>query len=200
MSNRELPEVEALFECIRTLETNAIDFEAVVVRSVAMTYASKTDFLSGEGAAKYGGRWNRPGIRVIDASLDVITATHEAYENLISFGFSLSSIKPRVIAGAAVKLQRIVDLTDPRARRRIGFSLTELVEEDWFAIQKAGEESWTQAIGRGVREAGFEAMVVPSARRKSGKNIVIFSDKLLPGSSLKVLGANDLPSHPKKPT
>jgi hypothetical protein len=74
--------------------------------------------------------------------------------------------------------------------------LVELLEEDWKGIQAAGEESWTQVIGRGSREAGFEAILVPSARHARGKNIVIFTDRLAAGSRVTLLTARDLPPHP----
>jgi hypothetical protein len=57
-------------------------------------------------------------------------------------------------------------------------------------------ESWTQAIGRGSRQAGFEAILVPSARHRGGRNIVIFPDRLAAGSSLELLAPGDLPPHP----
>jgi RES domain-containing protein len=87
-------------------------------------------------------------------------------------------------------------LTDSAIRRKIGFTLTELLDEDWEAIQASGDESWTQAIGRGCREAGFEGILVPSARHRSGKNIVIFPERLATGSTLEPLSPRDLPPHP----
>jgi RES domain-containing protein len=94
------------------------------------------------------------------------------------------------------KLGRVLDLTDSAIRRKIGFTLTELLDEDWEAIQARGEEAWTQAIGRGCRQAGFEAILVPSARHRGGRNIVIFPDRLAAGSSLQLLAPGDLPPHP----
>jgi RES domain-containing protein len=128
--------------------------------------------------------------------LDVITATHEAYYNFVDYGFSLSAIRPRVLAGATAKLQAVFDLTDPDIRQSIGFSFQELVGEDWRAIQDDGEESWTQAIGRGARTAGFEALLVPSARCNDGRNMVVFPNRLLAGSTLLIQSPEELPPHP----
>lgn len=80
----------------------------------------------------------------------MITATHEAYQNFVASGFPLTTIEPRVTAGAKVSLPKVLDLTDPKVRARIGFTLAELVNEDWKSIQASGEESWTQAIGGGA--------------------------------------------------
>src|SRR5262249_12097678 len=155
------------------------------------------EFLSGEGAARYGGRWNRIGIRAVYASLDLQTAIKEAFQNFSDHGFKIEDIKPRVIAGVRVSLQALLDLTNHRVRRRIGFTFNELVNEDWRAIQDAGEESWTQAIGRGCRQAGFEGLIAPSSQaRPSGRNLVYFPDRLRPQSRISVIDERDLPPHP----
>ncbi|PQO47676.1 RES family NAD+ phosphorylase [Blastopirellula marina] len=100
------------------------------------------------------------------------------------------------MAGIRVSLQVVCDFTLRSIRRKIGFSRQELLEEDWHALQRQGEESWTQAIGRGCRTAGFEAIKVPSARHAGGVNFVVFPECLQAGSSLKPLAADDLPPHP----
>jgi RES domain-containing protein len=124
------PEVIELFEAIAERYANAGGFNGIIVRSVATKYANKNDFFSGEGAAKSGGRWNQPGISVIYASLDPVTTTHEAYQNIDAFGFPITAIQPRVIAGAKATFGKVLDLTDAKVRATIGFSLKELVEED----------------------------------------------------------------------
>lgn len=187
------PEVLELFERIAHLFPLANGFEGTIVRSVATKYAKEEYFFSGAGAAKCGGRWNRVGLQAIYASLDIVTATYEANQNVISFGFPLTAIQPRVTAGANVSLKKVLELTDVKVRSKIGFSFSELIGEDWRGIQAAGDESWTQAIGRGCLLAGFEAIIVPSARHKVGKNIVIFPENLARMSEIKILFADQLP-------
>ncbi|MEZ6094372.1 MAG: RES family NAD+ phosphorylase [Pirellulaceae bacterium] len=167
------------------------------MRSVSTRYANESDFLSGKGAAKYGGRWNKPGIVAIYGSTDVLTATLEAYQQFVAFGFSLSAIKPRVMAGIHVHVQFVLDLSKATNRRKIGFNRNELLTEDWQAIQSTGVESWTQAIGRGAMQAGFEGLLVPSAQNRNGTNLVVFPGKLRETSSLKVLAKSELPPHPR---
>jgi RES domain-containing protein len=123
---------------------------------------------------------------------------NEAYQNILHHGFPASSIRPRVFAGARVRLRAVLDLTDASIRRRLGFTLAELLDEDWQGIQDEGDESWTQAIGRGVYVAGFEGLLAPSARdRPNGENIVVFPDNLRPGSRIEILGEDELPPHPR---
>lgn len=195
MSSKDPPEVIELFEAIESLLPKAIELEGVIVRSAGTKYANEDDFLSGEGAGRFGGRWNPIGLKAIYGSTDIITATIEANQNFIDAGFSLSSLRPRVTAGAHVTVERLLDLTDVSVRRKLGFSKTELMEEDWMAIQRGGEESWTQAIGRGCFEMGFEGLIAHSARNPDGKNVVLFPE-LITAGKIVILGQDELPPHP----
>lgn len=195
MSN-ESPDVQKLFDLIAKCLPLAVEFDGAAFRSASVKYANEEDLISGEGAGYYGGRWNPPKIKAIYASLDIITATKEAYQEFTKYGFNAEFIKPRVMAGARIKAHRLLNLTDARVRRKIGFRLDELIQEDWHAIQYAGEESWTQAIGRGCREGGFEGLIVPSTRNRHGKNIVIFPDRLRVDSSVDIMAKDELPPHP----
>lgn len=186
MTIDELPEVVGLFDVIAKLFPTAGGFEGVIVGNVAMKYATKNEFFSGAGAAKSGGRWNRVGMEAVYASLDVTTATQEAYQDFVYRGFPMTAIAPRVTAGAKV----VLDLTDAKLRKSIGFTLRDLVEEDWEALQKMGEESWTQAIGRGGYVAEFQGLIVPSARNPGGKNIVIFPTRLAKAGKIVPLGVD----------
>ena len=106
--------------------------------------------------------------------------------------FPMTKIEPRVMAGATANFDKVLDLTDAKVQTKIGFTSKELVDEDWETIQASGEESWTQAIGRGCLSAGFEAILVPSARNAKGKNIVIFTANLK-GGGIRILTPDKLP-------
>ncbi len=196
---KEAPEVQRLFDRIKDCLTKAAEFNDVIYRSCGVKYANERDFISGAGAAYVEGRWNPRGIRAVYGSLDLITATKESYQNLAEAGFRSKNIRPRVMAGATIKARLLLDLTDSKIRRKLGFGLDDLLDEDWQGIQDGGEESWTQAIGRGCRDVGFEGLIAPSARnRPQGKNLVVFPDKLAKGSTCKVIAKEDLPPHPSK--
>ena len=195
----ELPEVQELFDQIAQCLANSVEFSGPVFRSAGVKYANEDDFLSGEGAAHNGGRWNPRKIKAIYASVNPVTATRESYQQFAKFGFKDEFIKPRVMAGANVELNRLLDLTDRKIRSKIGFRLDELLREDWHSIQLAGEESWTQAIGRGAHNLGFEGLIAPSAQdRPDGKNIIIFPEKLEKDSKVTLIAKNELPPHPSK--
>ena len=198
MNSQETPEVLELFARIKNCVPDVVAFAGVVFRSVSLRFANEEDILSGNGAAIYGGRWSPRRLVAVYLSLDVTTATLESYRNLLEAGFRPEDFRPRLLIGARVKFCRLLDLTGAATRRRIGFTLGELIEEDWLAIQRGGEESWTQAIGRGCRAVGFEGLIAPSARnRPRGKNLVYFPDRLDPTSRVELLGREDLPPAPQ---
>jgi RES domain-containing protein len=200
MTRREPePGVQELFDAIMACLPEAVVLDQVIYRSASVRFANSVDFLLGEGAAAYGGRWNRRGIEAVYASLSIQTAVDEAYQNILRFGFAASSIRPRVLAGADAHLQSLLDLTDANIRRRLGFTLADLLDEDWRGIQDEGDESWTQAIGRGAFAAGFEGLLAPSAQdRPRGRTIVVFPANLRVGSTINILGEDELPPHPDR--
>ncbi len=168
----------------------------LIVRSAGVKYANEQDFISGEGAAINGGRWNPIGLKAIYGSLHPVTAVRESYKEFDDYGFG-GSMQPRVFAGATVRVSQLLDLCNVGIRRRIGFTLTELLDEDWEAIQDTGEESWTQAIARGAAGCGFEGLRAPSARdRRNDVNIVVFPDYFRTGSTAILVNRSQLPPHP----
>ena len=132
----------------------------------------------------------------IYASLDPVTAVKESYQDFLEYGFAGATIRPRVFVGLKVDLKCVLDLTQPRIRRALGYTISDLVTEDWRAIQAAGEESWTQAIGRGAVAARFEALLAPSARNRTGKILVAFPSNLRTAHAVRVMAADELPRHP----
>jgi RES domain-containing protein len=81
------PEVLELFNVIAAQCPAASGLNAKIVRCVDIRFAKRNDFFSGEGAALFGGQWNRIGLRAIYASLDVLTATAEALQNYMISAF-----------------------------------------------------------------------------------------------------------------
>lgn len=192
----EPKEIRDLFFRIENCLPHAVRLKANGFRFAAVKYANEVDLISGDGASSNGGRWNRPGIRAIYVSLDPRTAVEESYQEFLKYGFKVKDIRPRVIAGVKLNVRHLLDLTDDKIRRALGFSLADLMDEDWHAIQSAGEESWTQAIGRGALRAGFEGLIAPSARIRKGNNVVIFPANLARASSIEILAKDELPPHP----
>jgi len=102
---KEFLKVSELLDRIRDCLPRAVKLAETGFRSAGVRYANESDFVSGDGAAYYGGRWNPPGMKAVYMSLDPFTATKESYQEFAKFGFK-DNIKPRVLAGARLKLRR----------------------------------------------------------------------------------------------
>jgi hypothetical protein len=71
-----------------------------------------------------------------------------------------------------------------------------ILTEPWRAEQTAGREALTQALGRLAHEFGWEALLVPSAARKGGVNLIVFPDNLAMGSRFEIVNVAELPARP----
>jgi len=160
-------------------------------RSVVPRYANARDMTSGVGAFRGGGRWNSPGIHAVYASLEPGLSVNEAMGVVFSDrGFSVSDIRPRLVAGLRCQLSSVIDLTIDSSVPQ-WLDLGELLKEDWNSANANGHESASQAFGRAVSE-GSEALLVPSARRQ-GVNLVIYPKSLRADSVFEIEGLEELP-------
>lgn len=96
--------------------------------------------LSGEGAKKHGGRFNRPGSKTLYTSLDPTTAWMEAQQ-----GFPFKP-QPMTLVAYQVDCADIADLKDPAVQRAIGSSPVEFgCAWEYMAVQKLEPTTWLLA-------------------------------------------------------
>lgn len=126
-----------------------------------------------EGSELYGGRYNPKGTfgALYCGETPVVCGAE------VRKATAGRRLGPFVLATVRVDLQRVLDLTDHAVLQRLGLRPDDLVGSDWGP---------TQELGRRAREAGFEALLVPSAAAP-GANLVLFLDHLDPISSLELL-------------
>lgn len=130
------------------------------------------DPLGTTGSLKAGGRFNPPnGFGALYTSLEAPTALKE-----VAKGLRLRGIDPEQFPEDAywiyeleVRLEAVLDLTDPDVVQKSGFQQSSLTGADVNA---------TREIAAQARERGYEALLVPSAAAPNSKNLVIFLDKL----------------------
>jgi len=183
--------------CAKIANDAAKPWKGVGFRFASLKYGKSKDLLSGQGAKISGGRVNGIGaFRVIYTSTDPMTATAETFQNFAAFGFDKDKVRPKVVVGVEIDLTAVLDLCDIGIRRRLGVTLNDLAQS-WWPVQAAGDEALTQAIGRAAFDAGFEAVMLLSARRKGGINLNVFPERLRAGSSVTVLAENDLQKYLK---
>ncbi|MBX7246563.1 MAG: RES family NAD+ phosphorylase [Candidatus Sumerlaeaceae bacterium] len=180
------PELESAISDL-TKGDSALPWTGYAYRCCRHTYAKRNDFLSGAGAAQYGGRFTRPGVApMIYASTTALLAVAEALENYRLRKVQPWEICPLVIMALEVGPVWALDLTRPDIQKRLGVSRQDLQGENWRLANDQGFESLCQAIGRAALAAGVKALMVPTALMEKDANIALFRDQI-PDSALKVL-------------
>lgn len=136
--------------------------------------------LSGDGAAKAGGRWNAHGMSALYLSADHATAIAEYMQALVHPG----TLTPYEVACDAV-----LDLTDTTVRRALGVddALLSLAWRHQRDVLKREPETWTFAAA--ALAAGFDGLRVPSVVAP-GVNLVLWRWDAA-GARVKVVDPGD---------
>jgi RES domain-containing protein len=110
-----------------------------------------SDPLSGEGARKYGGRFNAKGIPALYLALDAMTAVREVSQ----IG---QPLQPTVLVSYNVDVAPIFDATDPAALATYTMTPADLAANDWRIRNPAP----TQTLAGRLIAAGYAGMRAPS--------------------------------------
>ena len=111
--------------------------------------------LSGEGARRYGGRFNRRGIAALYTSLAPLTAVREAQP----LG---RPMQPLVLCAYEVDTEPVFDAMDEQQRREIGISESDLACPTWEGEMLAGAIPASQAMADRLIAAGYSGIRVRS--------------------------------------
>lgn len=176
---------------------HAEPFTGDVFRIANKGFAGVNTLLSGIGALEHGGRWNAAGeFRVFYAAMDLETAFAEKAYASRRYGLPPEQWLPAVIVLVQIKLARVLDLTAAVPRNRLGLTSEAMVAERPPAAKRSSYETIRHSIARAARQAGIEALIVPSARRPGGKNLAVFLDNLGKKSRLVIVNPEHLPDRP----
>jgi len=184
---------------IRDALSLAEEFDEVCFRNLAYQYATKSQALS-TGSKRTGGRYNpKDEFGALYLSLNLHTCLEEVVQAQSLSAIEIAPKLPRVDVAIKVRLSKILNLTNPVIQRAIGITEADLIiasdleDQGWHSLQRSGRVESTQLIGRLTREAGFEALLVPSAKFP-GKNLVVFyPENILPTSQILLLNEDRLP-------
>lgn len=188
------PESERLQKAIERCASQAVRWTGTVYRSASPRYANRDDLLTGVGSKTAGARWNPPrSFPTVYSSLDPHTALDEVLAHFRHYGIPIASAMPRVTVSIQVLLGRVLDLTDGLTRSTLRVSERRMLREPWRAAQQAGREALTQSLGRLAHDLGWEALLVRSAARRGGVNLVVFPETLSRRSSLEIINVGELP-------
>ena len=111
--------------------------------------------ISGEGAAKTGGRFNRKGEPTLYLSLDVMTAFGECTQGLTQ------RLHPLTMCEYDVDCDPVADLTTDAGRADHGVTLEELGSA-WLTYQRKGQDAPSWLAADRLKAAGFAGLLVPS--------------------------------------
>lgn len=130
-----------------------------------------------DGAFRWGGRYNEPG----EFGALYVSRT----KNGCAAEITRRAAPPKeyLVGKIRVTLGRVCDLTDPSLLKSLKLTRKQLTADDW---------SETQALGKLIREAGFEGIIVPSAAGDFN-NLVIFVDQLSGSSRVELEEIKPLP-------
>ena len=154
-------------------------WSGTVYRCVERDYAELPAIADGMGAWRHGARFNaKQRFPAVYASLSADVAVAEALARLLSMGFERDELlDDRETVAIEAAFDRVLDLREESVRNALQMDGATL-HADWWAEQCAGREAVCQALGRALRDAGIQAILVPSLRYARGVNVVFFPENL----------------------
>ncbi len=115
-----------------------------------------TTFTAHPGNVAANHRYSGPGEGAVYGGTSSRTALREVEHYGAADG--------RVVAQQDIRLNNVLDLTDPSVRSRVGVSLDDISGDSY---------QYTQQIGTWARQQGYDGILAPSARNVGGSNIVV---------------------------
>ena len=110
--------------------------------------------LSGEGARRYGGRFNPKGLPALYCSLSIMTAVREANQ--------VGTLQPTMLVAYEAELDGIFDATVEANLIVEGLDAAIIRAPTWRDEMKATGEARTQAFARSLIAKGCRGLLVPS--------------------------------------
>ncbi len=125
-------------------------YNGLLYRALNPVYAR--DPLSGEGARRYGGRFNPKGMAALYAALDPATALREANQ--------VGDLQPTTLVAYRADLGPIFD--SRQGAMTYGLDAEGLADPGWRAAMLDGRAVPTQELARALVADGYAGMLVPS--------------------------------------
>ena len=117
--------------------------------------------LSGDGARRHGGRFNRRGIPALHTSLSPLTAIREAQP----LG---RPMQPLTLCAYEVDVEHVFDAEDGEQRRALGVRASDLACPTWESEMLSGELPASQALADHLIAEGYSGMRVRSFAAGTG--------------------------------
>jgi RES domain-containing protein len=130
---------------------------------------------SGEGARRFGGRFNPKGVPALYTSLSVMTAIRESNQ--------IGTLQPTILVSYDADIMPIIDASDVQSLAEYGMTPEHLAADDWRIRMQAEGKAPTQVFAERLIDEGYAGLKVRSFARGAGAkdmNLVLWtwSDEL----------------------
>ena len=132
-----------------------MDYDGLLYRSLNPLYARQP--LSGEGAARFGGRFNPKGTPALYTALSVAIAIRE--------GNQVGDLQPTTLVAYRAKLTNLFDCRDVAALDSFGMTADALADPAWREAMRKGGRAATQDFALALIAAGHPGLLVQSFAR-----------------------------------
>jgi RES domain-containing protein len=155
-------------------------FKGLLYRAINPVYA--LDPLSGDGAKRFGGRFNRKGMLALYTSLSPEVAIREANQ--------VGALQPTTLVAYEADTVPIFDCTDEALLANRSFDAADLAVDSWRDEMIKLGASKTQILADMLHDEGYAGLLVPSfvkGARQSDKNLVLWTWNKSSTSSLRLI-------------
>lgn len=121
--------------------------------------------LSGEGAARFGGRWNPLGAPTLYAARELSTAWAEYNQGFVQH--------PALIATLELEGAILADLTDAAELDRLALDAS-IHESEWRDLAARGEQPPAYAVRERLLAEGLHGVVYPSFMSPGGTCVALW--------------------------
>jgi RES domain-containing protein len=121
--------------------------------------------LSGEGAARFGGRWNAVGTPAIYAARELSTAWAEYNQGFVQHPALIAQLK---LTGAS-----LADLTDPSTLQGLGVD-ENIHRCEWRADLDLGRMPASHGLAGTLLDQGFHGVIFPSFMSPGGTCVALW--------------------------
>lgn len=127
-------------------------YKGKLYRALNPVYAREP--FSGEGAKRYGGRFNPRGMPALYCSLSILTAIREANQ--------VGSLQPTTLVCYEAEIETVFDSTDPASLAAEALDEALLSATGWRDEMKTKGTARTQMIARTLVDKGYNGLLIRS--------------------------------------